>query len=431
MKLIVLLTLYFFSFSLFAENYVGELFRLSGRLESLTGWNSESGQLVIVESREQWFTSYRVIGDGLSDSGPLLRSSNFWFDRRAQPVELPLTEVAKLVVSNLKKEPVLNSPSHCIPSIDSHSVSSEAQSDTIEFFKNLDQRRSYFQCYRSSHENNQRYRRHYEEGLETIAQTYSQLFPPQAANDIHALMSCLIFRESGGWQGGRSHTGALGLGQFTTIAMNQVKNIISYNGRDNFDQRIETQYSEHRAGRLSEQDLNANIRLIEAERRNYLRMSELKMMWENIPLQNRPTANDLNAEFFSNNENHQAIFALSSLLIRDCQIRADQANIVLDDQLSLLACAGSYNMGYGAFSSNALNRNSESQGIEDWVENLRSSGHRQAQETSNHIISISRCTRRDENYPPCGTRVDHCQDLLFTNPCRDNARPLCSNEDCS
>jgi hypothetical protein len=286
---------------------------------------------------------------------------------------------------------------------------------------------SYFDCYRSNQNAHETYVDQYSSAIRRISSTFSHDLPELSEEQTASLMACLLFRESAHWQGVTSDTGAVGLGQFTGIAINQVQSILRFEGRDNFNERRLVQRSELEARRIDQNEYENNLELIEAEERNYNRMTELKSLWNRFELRQRPSANQIDRSYLADNENHEAIFALSAILVRECQLRTQENNIAMNDRLSLLACLGAYNMGYGAFSSNAFNRSGE-QSPQDWVENLLKSDHHQRQETANHLISIMRCSEPGSNYPPCGTRNTYCRELPNTNPCADQVGLLCSGE---
>jgi hypothetical protein len=286
----------------------------------------------------------------------------------------------------------------------------------------------YFDCYRSNQSSHEAYVDQYASAINRISTVYSNDLSGASAEQTSTLLSCLLFRESAHWQGGTSSTGAVGLGQFTGIAIDQVQSILNYNGQDNFDERKAIQQSKLDARRIDANQYRSNLAIIEAEERNYNRMTELQQLWRSFDLRQRPSANEIDRNYLADNNNYETIFALSSLLIRECQLRAQENNIEMNDRLSLLACLGAYNMGYGAFSSNAFNRSGDQQSPEDWIENLLSSEHPQRQETSDHLISIMRCSAQDSNYPPCGTRSTYCQELANSDPCGDRIGLLCSLE---
>lgn len=289
---------------------------------------------------------------------------------------------------------------------------------------------SYFACYKNSNDLHLDYETRYRTSIRRMAQAYGQQTGGEIPqDDVTTLMSCLIFRESAQWRGGTSSTGALGLGQFTQTAREQVRDILTYNPSRtrSFDDRVAEQRSEREAGRLSSAELRRNLGMIEAERDNHDRKVALKELWNSIPMTNRPSASQINSSFVADNDNHEAVIAMSALMLRNCQIRMEQDDIEMDARTSLLACAGAYNMGVGGFQQNAIVRNG-AQSLEGWIRNLRNSGDSQSAETRNHLVSVNRCISGGENFPPCGTGPDYCTALPMSNPCTEDASPTCVGE---
>jgi hypothetical protein len=418
----------------------GQVYKLAhGSIERIENTPVSKDTFIRVTAVQGWLVEYEVLDSNYRPVSSGNRSSKQWVDRAAQALS---NEDAVKMALSVSQSADPNRPAQCCEgtamaaSLESSirppprppALRGGTSPSSNLIFKNLGSTDAYFQCYQTNQASHQQYTSRFRSSIGEVSRVYAQSMPSVSTEDAQALMGCLIFRESAHWRGGTSRTGAVGLGQFTTVAINQVKDIINYSGRDNFDERVETQRAERAAGRIrSDDDLRSRINLIEAERRNHLRMVELRRLWESYPLANRPRANQINSNYLANNDNHQAIIALSSLLMRDCQIRLQHNGINMAEKDSLVACAGAYNMGVGGFSSNALSRDGP-HNVSAWVENLRRSGHSQRNETINHVISISRCVDNAGNYPPCGTQANFCSDLPRANPCQDSHRPLCIGE---
>ena len=297
-------------------------------------------------------------------------------------------------------------------------------------FKDEGETDRYFACYQKDTDLQMDYAGTYKNSIRRMSQVYGQQTGGSVRQgDMDTLMSCLIFRESAHWRGGTSSTGAQGLGQFTGVARDEVREIINYrpNSVRDHDERIRERQSEREAGRIDQTELNRDIRSINAERRRHERLSELQRMWDAMPMSNRPSASQITSDFTGNNNNHEAIMAMSALLVRNCQIRLEDDGIEMDARTSLLACAGAYNMGVGGFMSNAIVRNGP-QNLEGWLANLEDSNDPQANEAYNHLVSIHRCISDGENFPPCGTQSNYCSALPMANSCLRNADPQCLGE---
>lgn len=420
----------------------GELYEISGgSLSTDSGETIRAGQRVQVTGQDGWSYSYRLVDRNMQPTGPEYRSSKYWMERSARPVGI------NHLVESLVQE-ALSDGALQVGEIEPHCPGCEAERSLAPEVslrprsspfrstgsvdagpsKTVGQAEAYFRCYQNNEglmrDFTQRYRRSIQSASRAlITEGESDL----SAEEIEVLMSCLIFRESSHWVGRTSPSGAVGLGQFTGEAIDQVKTILNYSGRDNYDERIAIQRSEHEAGRLSQSELNSNIRMIESERRRYQRMTELQAIWNSIPMDSRPRANQITRNYLADNDNHQAVIALSTLLLRECQINLRDSSYEMTEQETLLACAGAYNMGLGGFSSNALSANGP-HNVETWARNLSNSGARQAGETRNHVISIHRCVSGNENFPPCGTDAHYCQDLPRTNVCQQAGALRCSGE---
>ena len=173
--------------------------------------------------------------------------------------------------------------------------------------------------------------------------------------------------------------------------------------------------------------MGTNLSIIDAERRVKERKEELQEYWNSLSLSSRPSAGQLNDSYMGNNNNHEAVIALSAMMVRNCMIRLQEEVDSMNSSDLMLACAGAYNMGVGGFKDNAISGSGE-QSVEAWVANLKKSGHRQANETIGHVISIKRCSEEGANYPPCGTSSSYCTALPKADSCRLDPGLRCPGE---
>lgn len=404
-----------------------------GSIETTSNETIPVNTLIQIESLSGWSVNFRELGQDLEPIGPLRTGSRVWVERAVAPVEVndiinnivnindyaqtaeltscaPLTSLRPRANPRRQQTPLSSSANQSLLTKDQTGVD------------------RYFACYQKSSSLQSDYQNSYRQSLQKISTEFHRLQNNDLSlESVNTLMSCLIFRESALWEGGTSHSGAVGLGQFTSIAIDQVKDFIDFSGRDNFDERERVQMAENEAGRLNQSELAQNLGLIAIERRNYERYAKVRDYWNALPINPKPDSSEINSQYLANNNNHEAVMALSSLILLNCQIQLEQSEALLSPDQRLLACAGAYNMGVGGFSRNALGRNEE-QGLSAWIENLRNSGDSQSNETINHLVSVNRCQTNESNYPPCGTQADYCQDLPRANSCQDQVRPQCVGE---
>lgn len=388
------------------------------------------GTYIKVVKQDSWSTHFQVLDEKMAPKNAVKRASTQW--AAASAVEIGPRDIKGILDNVSVKVPDPNE-NCCQPGTNHKSrdiVAPAPVATSPASLKDDDALASYFSCYQRNSSHMMNYRNKFKQSIRESAKTYNQLFGDEVSeNEVNTTLSCLLFRESSHWEGKTSATGAVGLGQFTGVAISQVKKILTYKSppANYFENRINTQRNEHKAKRISASNLQKNIRLIEAEKRNHDRLTELKNLWEKINIRNRPTANQINANYLKNNENHEAVIALSTLMIRNCQIQLQDRNFEMSQKDSLLACAGAYNMGVGGFVTNALG-DGKNQNLNTWITNLKKSGSSQKAETINHIISIHRCSQKDANLPPCGTSSNYCTDLPKANACNPRANPICEGE---
>lgn len=429
-KVLITATFLLFSSISLAQLNSGSTYQIkNGSITTTENENIPSGTYVKILRQDTWSTHFQILDSSMSPLSEVKRASSQWMEAAVvniQPNDL------KNVLPNISRVSVPDPNVGCCQPGTNHSSNSmvlptsESTAATAQF-KNDNQLTNYFSCYQRNSSLMNDYTQKYRGSIRQSSKTYKEIVDEDVSeNDFNSILSCLLFRESSHWDGKPSYSGAVGLGQFTSIGIADMKSIISYNGpsSNSFTNRIAIQRSEFSAKRLSATALRRNIRLIEAERRNHERFTELKNIWLEYPMKNRPTANQLNDPYMQNNNNHEAIIALSTIMIRNCQIQLRDRNIHMSSKNSLLACAGAYNMGTGGFIENAIGSN-ENPGLESWIENLKNSSSSQKEQTINHLISIHRCSQQSSNLPPCGTDANFCRDLPNANTCSPRANPLC------
>lgn len=420
----LLIILGFFSVSLAqAQLESGQDYVVTSSFITFSEENIETNQSVRIIAIHETTAEIEIMDHDFQATGQREIVSRSWLERSLR--NLTLNETISLAFSFMETQNEFGNLNSCAPQT-SPRPRARPQRELTDIRGSFDTAR-YFECYRSNSQAHDDYVDRYSSSISRHAQVYAQVLPELDHEDLSTLFSCLFFRESAHWQGGVSSTGAVGLGQFTGIAINQVQAVLEYQGRDNFEERKQIQQSEFEAKRLSQDQLSENLEMIANEERNYRRMTELQDLWGQFNLTKRPTASEITVDFLADNQNFEVIFALSMLLVRECQIRAKENNIQMDQHQSLLACLGAYNMGYAAFSSEAFNRTGP-QSTESWVSNLRLSTHHQRDETADHLISILRCSSPVHNLPPCATQANYCQELEQTNPCALSQTLLCSEE---
>jgi len=410
----------------------GATYKISnGSIETTTNERVPINTLIKIESISGWRVEFRELGADLEPIGPIKTGSKIWVERSVAPVDVD--DIINTIVginTHAKPDDLVDCPplTSLRPRPNPRRNSDGTETNQTLITKDQSSLDRYFSCYKKSTSLNEDYENSYRQSIQTISSEYHKILNEEVPlESVNTLMSCLIFRESALWEGGTSHSGAVGLGQFTSIAIDQVKDFIDFSGRDNFDQREQVQRDEHKAGRLSVSELNRNLSLIAIERRNYDRYAKVRDYWNALPINPKPKSSEINGQYLANNNNHQAVMALSSLIMLNCQIQLEHSEALMTQDQKLLACAGAYNMGVGGFSKNALGRN-EDQGLNAWIENLKNSGDGQSNETINHLVSINRCQTNASNYPPCGTQSDYCKELPKANSCQDDIRPQCIGE---
>lgn len=433
---------------------IGESYRVTSTLQNTNGGSISVGTYIkVIGTHQGWAYGVQRLGDNFVPLTGTEYISQDWTGRSVTP--LTINEVVQMVQSApAEVDRVTEAPCDCNREIENaialaleetpptpvqrpapvrpvaRPVNLGAHTFSTFIFKDEDEADQYFACYQKDTDLQMDYAGTYKNSIRRMSRVYGQQTGGTVnQDDMDTLMSCLIFRESAHWRGTTSSKGAKGLGQFTPDGRAEVREILNYNPNNvrDHDDRIRERTGERDAGRISDAQLRIDIRNIEVQRKRHDRMVALKRMWEAMPMQNRPSADDITPEYTANNNNHESIMAMSALLIRNCQIRLENNNFDMDPRTSLLACAGAYNMGVGGFRDNALVRNGP-QSLQGWLQNLRNSSDDQADETYNHLVSVHRCISDGENFPPCGTGQDYCTALPMADACQNNADPRCLGE---
>ena len=285
--------------------------------------------------------------------------------------------------------------------------------------KSQDQLEKYFSCYQLYPARHQAYLNHYQESLTNAANAIEASFGLNSYQ-VNAVLSCLIFRESAHWQEGAvSNTGARGLGQFTTVAINQIKENLNINPT----------WAKRRIADIEKH--HSHDAVAQAEKRKIQRRLKLQKMWKE-EIKGSVAVHQINKNFLGNNRNHRDVIGLVAVHFAECLDLYSHSR-QLEAKDLLMACAGAYNMGVGAFENHAMRRLANNQhSVKQWAANLRNSNSRQRNETHNHLLSIYRCASDDQNLPPCGTdpHCFHHQNFSNQNACRQKGAIQCTNEKC-
>lgn len=427
----------------------------NGSIETSSGDIIKPGEYIkVLRNHNSWALAIQRLDDNFQPVGPELIASRRWTE--AAVVDVSIDDAVRIAMNaDVEVAETVEPPVDCTPKDaiamaiqeamnDTQATSPQAPETSIRpvlrppnlasapissyLLKSPDEVVQYLSCHKYNEATFLDYGSRYKNSIARMSRAYSQQSGGSLnQNDVTTMMSCLLFRESWGWRGISSESGAVGLGQFTGVAISDVKKFIAHDIVDlaRYDRRDQIQRDEHAAGRLSSSGLRSALAAIDAERRKSRRFNELRRLWDSIPMSNRPSSGQVTRNYLANNNNHEAVIALSSLLVKNCQIRFEQQGFEMDAMTSLLACSGGYNMGPGGFKDEALGRKGGPQNLNVWLSNLKNSGHRQRRETHNHLVSIHRCMSDGENFPQCGTRPDHCQALPMADQCPYQADPQC------
>jgi len=464
----ILITILFLIPSIFALELVeGDYYIVNSTLDIAGGGEIPPGTLVMLSSSNEgrWDVSLQISGrDGLSE---VKRVSQTWFEKSStyfgpvqedviedavskailETVDLSIQEALETELAPLancapsssirpkprpqRSEPVIsNTRPVARPENLSVPLTINADLDAL-LFKSDSQKDAYLACYEAEPEYTDDYRRNYKNSISIVSRTATSVANGASERidegDFNALLTCLVFRESAHFKGGSSHSGAVGLGQFTGIAVTELGNMLTHNVRDRSSLNEISELGRLWAsGEVEEVDYQRSLSRVVSEMDMNSRRDEIRAFWEALPF-DKPAPSAITKSYLGDNDNHQIVIASSAAMLRDCSLRLRNERSSMNANLRLLACAGAYNMGVGGFKRNALSSNSNG-GIEAWVENLRNSGSNQANETINHLISINRCIDKSNNYPPCGTRSSYCSELENTDVCSDSDALKCVGE---
>ncbi len=454
MKVFLLMGLFFnvLILSLWAEEenqLVYYLSREGSYLETLEGHRLTDQHFMMIEEDSSWAYKLRVY-DRVSGqqlfNGQLLTTAKRYFD--------PSTKIldAEQVITLLKEVEGASPEAElflamrgCCPEGkgDSSSTSGLAElgSGTLVTssadLKNQRELDSYFSCYQKKSKYQKRYTTGIKASIGRAVERYVQVMPKSlemAEDEVKALFSCLIFRESAGWQGKSSPTGARGLGQFTTRTLKHLKKMLATKVEPN--ENIQKEVEKYRGllarakTKRERRRYRKDIEYLENRLRTNHRARVMQEYWRSLG--KRPALRQLNTTYVSLPGNHSVVMALSMLLIMDCQMTHQQNNLRLRGRKSFFACTGGYNMGTQGFYVHALRGGEGLQSMGTWIRNLERSRSGQKWETKKHIISVKRCAEKGKNFPMCGTQANYCQGKLpRANICQEDPSLLCESKECS
>ena len=321
-----------------------------------------------------------------------------------------------------------------------------------EFTKNEKELEDYFYCQKRSHEDHRFYLNDLFFSIETTLNNYEASLSDEnriPRKNLRSLFSCLIFRESA-WKAQKSRTGAVGLGQFTTIALydlmerlqspHQKESLVFQETCLNFkDDRSIKEFCEEMKRR------SLRTRVMQKFFRQALRYQAVQDFWKQFGERNyrcpkggwncspSPAAmKDLRA-YVSLKENHQVVMILSMLHMLGSQIWFQNSGFDWSNLEASFFATAAYNMGRRGFYLYALNRGRGEQNLKQWISNLKNSTADQRFETSRHLISIQRCAEKGFNFPMCGTweneKKTPCErQLSKRDRCLNENRFLCGPE---
>ena len=313
---------------------------------------------------------------------------------------------------------------------------------TSAALKNQKEIGNYFSCYQKNDKFTDRYKKQIKEDIAKVVEHYSKMIPAYLRpfdNDAQTLFSCLIFRESAGWKNVMSHTGARGIGQFTFIAVENLKKMLSseYKSDAEIDAKIEEfeQLLEKSSSQERKDFYRENIVYLENKKKLNERIRAMQNYWNELKLPDKPAIEDINLNYIFDLANSEIILHLSMLMIIDCQISYSQEKIQhlqSNTHNSFFACTGAYNMGKWGFYENVLKGAEGDEIPKDWLSNLKNTRSQSKEEIKHHLISIHRCAQKKNNFPMCGTENDYCEDELpFSNICKQQEELLkCHDQEC-
>ena len=270
--------------------------------------------------------------------------------------------------------------------------------------------------------------------------------------EIGTLFRCLLFQETK-WRDENSHTGAVGLGQFTNVAISDVMEQLqirplTFEKSESYARKILGNCYTDPSNRSTRQEISCAVEINRYQRAMVMQdlfnrikgeSPALREFWRRfgnkdytckrsdpykgcVRYSNNRDMRNLRNALSDNQNNYEAILTLSMLHVLNYQMEFSQVRTkgispVLNELPSYYAprfgrntfflASGAYNMGMGAFGMNAFGRGASKFNLGDIdlaqiIENLESSRHRQKIEIKRHLISIQRCAQRGENLPMCG-----------------------------
>ncbi len=432
---------YFSNFLLIAKENHSFYFINGGTLSSQEGYVIPKNTYAQIMKENSWSVTIMVFNQKgiLLNNGRPITISKKWFYKAS--TDLSLEHFVNLLAEGLNIESIQQkycqeSAKQLGPLKKEEIKAGPLPENNMWTFltKNPNELENFYSCYQKDRSALRDYSLYFRPSITEISEQYAKSSEGINSEQVNAILGCLLYRESSHWKGKESHSGAVGIGQFTGTAINRVKSILTFKSKDTFQARLDSRYKKLREKKLSatkRRQLQRDINIINAEKARYMRFKKLQQYWKQLNLKKRPAARKLNHTYFADKNNHQSIIAMSSLLLLDCQIGFEQAEVKMSPKTALLACAGAYNMGAHGFFKNAINKRTlDQQNLQSWITNLESSHSPQKKETIGHLISIHRCSQKESNFPPCGTNHHYCKNLPLTNPCQSPDSLKCPREKC-
>lgn len=264
--------------------------------------------------------------------------------------------------------------------------------------------------------------------------------------DHQALLTCLFLRESAHWKRSADSGAAVGLAQFlprTAVDFSRIirrspsgwQSLIDQQAKRNADNaKLARNYSNNGQAQNAnkwQNEVRKGKDIIESYKKN----KYLSQQWDkmNFPGKTRSLPNTASwaKSYFKDNNNYRNILALAGIKMKSCLYDLNEDGFAISEHQKMLICAGGYNMGEANFipiATKGLNKTSPaSVTVKAMRRNLLASSHRQKVETTDHLLSIDRCSNPSNNYPPCDTNATHCPEF-FTDACLAKEEVLCVNE---
>ena len=347
----------------------------------------------------------------------------------------------------------------------------------------------YFHCHKSQSEEQQQesqfYRDKLSPSIEKSVNYYEEVMRAQGVevhkNDIRTLFSCLIFAE-GKWGDSSSHTNAIGLAQFTSVALEDTmanlqapRRVSCSPGQGDAEQAL-CKSLRANAGRAEVMQYFFNL----ARQRSPV----IKKFWDEygsksyecleyqlsskgsrIGCKKYPSDMEKLRRVFSQKENHEIVMTFAMLNLISAQVQYEGKSFYFNSQEPgdrlreiFFFSTGAYNMGVHGFFREALdgvgqfnlgdpeplinNLDRSIQNLENSMNRLerdermgiaqkeKERGKLQARlnkrhEIRRHMISIYRCAQKGSYIPTCGTHNLFCDNLENRDICSGENRFLC------